>query len=209
MSGLGHTPEPLRVEVGDYGGSVASAEALRDDITEEMWRSGDSISVTVWSHNGPGLQILVGTNYVAPLIVAYHGGSWQERETLRAAVERQLPEVGSDPVRRWRWMGPSVGIAWAGTLVLVSTRVRPVAHVHLHVAETVSVGLWVLLQVSTIGWAVGVTRLALQRLFPALERLPDSGQTRWDRARPWVIFGLGAWLAVFLTVLALPEVNPY
>jgi hypothetical protein len=61
----------------------------------------------------------------------------------------------------------------------------------------------------TIGWAVWVTRLALQRLFPALERLPDSGQTRWDRARPWVIFWLGAWLALFLAVLALPEVNPY
>jgi hypothetical protein len=112
-------------------------------------------------------------------------------------------------VRRWRWLGPLIGVAWAGTLLLVSTRIRPVAHVHLHLAESVSIGLFVLQQVWAIGWAVWVTRLVLRSWFPALERLPDTGQTRWDRTRAWVIFGLGAWLTMVLAVLALPEVNPY
>ena len=91
MSSMGHAPEQLHVEVGDYEGTVASAEALQYDITEGMWRSGDSISVSMLTKgNGPKLLVLVGTNYVAPLIVAYHGGSLRERETLRAAVERQV-----------------------------------------------------------------------------------------------------------------------
>ena len=114
---MGHAPEQVHVEVGDYEGIVASAEALQDDITEGMWRSGDSISVSMRTKdNGPNLLVLVGTNYVAPLIVTYHGGSLQERETLRAAVERQLPE--SSPGR------------WCRSFVLMSSvmlvwRLRP------------------------------------------------------------------------------------
>jgi hypothetical protein len=208
MTGLGHAIEPIDVEVGEYEGPVNSAAGLADELTESMWLSGDRVSVSMPSAgHGPNLLVLVGPGYIAPLVVAYHGGTIQERETLRAMVERRLPEPGRNPVRSWRWLGPLVGLLWAGTLVLLGTRISPIAHAHI--VLWLRIVIFVAVQICDILWATLVVRLALGYWFPALERLPDSGQTRWDAARTWVVFGLGTWLAIALALLALPERNPY
>jgi hypothetical protein len=208
MSSIGHPPEALHVEIAEYEGPVKDAAGLKDELTEAMWRSGDSMSVSMRSApGGPNLLVLMGNNYVAPLIVAYHGGTIQERETLRTMVERRLPRPGVSPVRRWRLFGPLMGLAWVGTWLLVGTRISPI--VHVHISHGLQVALFVITQAVGVAWFALLTRTALVYWFPVLERLPDSGRTRWDAARSWVIFGASTWLAIVLALLTLPESNPY
>jgi hypothetical protein len=208
MTSLGHSPAALKVEVDDYEGKIESAAQLKDELTEAMWRKCSSI--TVWMHpdsDGPRLFVLAGKRYVSPIIVTYHDGTLQQRETLRATVERRLPEPASNPARHWPWIGLLVALVLDGTMLLIATRIHPIAHAHL--ALGLRIGLLAITQILLVGSVVFLTRIVLMFWLPAMEHLPDNGHSRWDAARRWVIFGASAWLAVVLFVLTLPEVNPY
>jgi hypothetical protein len=202
MRTLGAPSTTLHVETGGYEGDLGSAADLRDELTEAMWLASNSVQIGIRS-DGPNMILLLGNRYVAPLVVAYHGGTAQERETLRVLVERALPAERSAPVRRWWGIGLLVGMLFDGGLALISSRIGRLAH--WHVAHGLIVALFVIGQVCGIVAPMLLTRIVLGTWwFPALERLPDTGRTRWAGVRTWVIFGLSAWLAILLAMLALP-----
>lgn len=96
-----------------------------------------------------------------------------------------------------------LAIAWEGTIQLIATRIPTLAkHPLVHIATGVG---WVLAVASALFVGAYWAHLGLTRLFPPLERLPDSGQSRWDRARGWVQFATATWVAVIGVVVALPK----
>jgi hypothetical protein len=195
----------LHVEAGGYEGPLGSSAALRDELTEAMWLASDDVRIGIRSegHDGPNMVLLLGTRYVAPLVVAYHGGTPQSREVLRVLVERALPAERAAPVRRWWLTGLLVGLVFSGSLLLIGSRIPKLGD--WHISHGLRVAFFVYAQVFQVVGPMLLTRFALGAWwFPALERLPDSGRTRWDSARRWVIFGSSAWLAIVLAMLALP-----
>jgi hypothetical protein len=211
VRGAGQTPRPLEVKAGKHSGKVASADGLRDAITETMWLAADSIEVTLYSE-GPdvaNLTVMLERSfprYPRPALrVLYHSGATQSRGLLRMLVENTLPAEPPNPQRHWRWLGPLVGVLCAGTVTLISSRTPRIHGVPAHLSTAVKIGLLVGVLVYLVWYGGWLTRFLLSRWFPPLERLPDTGETRWSRARTWVGIAFGVWVTVLLGVLALPE----
>jgi len=197
-------PATLSVTLKGYKGSVQSSQELGAELTEAVWLATREAEVIFHT---PGM----GDPFVAldllpelGLSVTYGSGTAQQREVLRMMIERVLPAEGSDPARHRRWVGLLVGLGYVGTLALGSSRVPRIPGIHTHLTTVELVGLWVLGAALGLVGGVAATRLIYWRWFPALERLPDSGKTRWDRRRSWVQLGLGIWATVVAGLLALP-----
>jgi hypothetical protein len=174
------------------------------------WLASDSISVTLYSKGNDAANLTVTftqpyLQYPPPALrVFYHSGTVQSRGLLRMLVEGALPAEPANPRRHWRWLGPLVGLLYGGTITLVSSRIPTIPGIHAHLSTGVGIGLLVALQVGFIWYGCFLTRFLLSRWFPALERLPDTGETRWSRAKTWVGIASGVWVTVVIGVLTLP-----
>jgi hypothetical protein len=210
VGAAGQTVRTLEVKAGKHSGDIASADDLREAITEAMWLASDTIRVTLYSEGSDAANLTVTLEqpfrrYSAPALqVLYHSGTTQSRALLRMLIEDALPAEPADPRRHWRWLGPLVGLLWIGTLVLISSRIPTIPGVHAHLSTAARIGLFVAVQVYSIWYGCYLTRLLLFRWFPSLERLADTGATRWSRARMWVGIALGAWVTVIVGLLAVP-----
>jgi len=206
----GQTVRTLEVKVGDHSGEVASADDLRDAITESLWLASDTISVALYSEGSDAANLTVTLRqpflrYPTPALqVLYHSGTVQSRGLLRMLIEDALPAEPADPRQHWRWLGPLCGLLMSGTLALISSRTPTIPGIHAHLSAAARIGLLVAVQVYFIWYGCYLTRLLLFRWFPPLERLPDTAATRWSRARMWVGIALGAWVTVIVGLLALP-----
>lgn len=207
VHGSGETIRTIEVKIGNHSGDVASADALQGAFTEAIWLSATRIEVSIYSASADGANLTVTLARPFPhssaLTVSYHSGTVSSRGLLRMLVENVLPE-SADPFRSARWIGPLVGLAWMGTIILVSSRLPRWGNWHTHPSTGVKVAAWVGIAAVSIAYGVWVTRLAIRYWFPALERLPDNGETRWGRARTWVAVGIGIWVTILIGVLALP-----
>ncbi len=208
MHAAGQTLRTLDVQAGDHSGEIASADGLRDAITESIWLASDTISVTLYAEGSDAANLTVMLRQPFPptpaLQVVYHSGTTQSRSLLRMLVENALPVEPMDPRRHWRWLGPLSGLLMSGTLALISSRIPTIPGIHAHLPTAARVGLLVAVQVYFIWFGCLLTRLQLSRWFRALERLADTAATRWGRARMWVGIALGAWVTVVVGLLALP-----
>jgi hypothetical protein len=206
MKTIGLNEMTLHVTIGDHEGPLVSTQELRDELTEARWLASRRIRVSMSSSSGvdhPILGLLLEPE--APVMfVSYYGGTVLARETLRLLVERVLPAERPDTRRHWRWVGPLVGCAWEATVILIITRTPSIPGFHLRQSETGRAALEALSFILAMAAGSGITWLAYRSWFPPLERLPDGGQSRWDRRRTWVQVGLGMWLAIIGIVLALP-----
>jgi hypothetical protein len=206
----GHKIRNIEVKAGTHSGKLASVTDLRTELTEAIWLAARRIDVSLYSEGAeaPGLTLVLDEPLyrTQPVLhVIYYGGTAGSREVLRNLVERLLPPDQPDPRRHAKWLGPLTGLLFEGTWLLIGTRIPRIKGVHAHVSTTVSVILLVFLGLSVawLGWYwMGVL---LNRWFPALERLPDTGVTRWSRAQVWVGVAIAVWLAVIGAMLALPE----
>jgi len=204
MVGITHTA--LVVEIGTHEGPLASTQELRNELTEALWLSSRSIRVRIHPSNyeGPGIGVSLEPGEPV-LIVVYHSGTPQARETLRTLVERALPLDPPDPRRHWRWLGPIFGIAFSLTWLLILSRIprlfhHPLVHLSQSVTDAVDVSLFIALAVSAPSWVW----LAFHRWFPPLECLPDTSESLWDRRRTWVQWAVGLWIPLVGILLALP-----
>ena len=195
----------LVVGTGHYEGTLSSTQELRTELTESRWLGAGRITVSLTAADWKDVSAsLVLETFGSALRVVYHGGTPQTRETLRAVVERTLPPEPPDPGRRWRWVGAIVGCLFYATLLLILTRIPPIRGSNLRVSNTVSDALVAVGFASSIAVGTTSTWLVYQRWFPSLERLPDTGTSRWDRRRAWVQVALGLWVSLVAIVLALP-----
>jgi hypothetical protein len=198
------------VKAGKHSGDVASANDLREAITEAMWLASDTISVTVYSEGSDAANLSVileqpFRRYPTPALrVLYHGGTAHSRALLRMLIEDALPAEPTDPRRHWRWLGPLCGLLMSGTIALISSRTPTIPGIHAHLSTAARIGLLVTVQVYFIWYGCYLTRLLLSRWFPPLERLADTAATHWSRARMWVGIAFGVWVTVMLGMLALP-----
>jgi hypothetical protein len=210
VGAAGQTVRTLEVKAGKHSGDIASADDLREAITEAMWLASDTISVTLYSESSDAANLTVTLEqpfrrYPAPALrVLYHSGTTQSRGLLRMLVEDALPAEPTHPRRHWRWLGPLLGLLMSGTLDLISSRIPTIPGIHAHLSTAARIGLLVAVQIYLIWYGCFLTRLLLSRWFPSLERLPDTAATRWSRARMWVGIALGAWVTVIVGLLALP-----
>jgi hypothetical protein len=210
VGAAGQTVRTLEVKAGKHSGDIASADDLREAITETMWLASDTISVTLYSEGSNAANLTVTLEqpfrrYQTPALrVLYHSGTNQSRGLLRMLVEDVLPAEPADPRRHWRWLGPLVGLLWVGTFALISSRTPPIPGIHVHLSTAARIGLLGSVLVYTIWYGCYLTRMLLSRWFPALERLPDTAETRWSRARTWVGIAFGVWVTVIVGLLAVP-----
>lgn len=211
MGTVGYEHTTLKVEIGNHEGELASSDDLRHELTEALWLGSDRITVAMTStvNAGPGQGwpglVMVLSPGEPVLGVSYYGGTPQLRETLRVVVERTLPPEHPDPRRRWRWLGPIVGCAYAATFLLIISRLPRLSH-HpiLHVSGAITDAIGVVGFALNVAFGTYFTWLAFQLWFPPRERLPDSARSHWDRRRGWFQVGVGLWVTLVLGVLALP-----
>jgi hypothetical protein len=207
----GHEPSTISASAGDHSGELASLSELGEALTEAIWRDAWSVSVSIYTtgSESPSLSVTL-REPVNPwrsrpvLEVLYWSGTVATREVVRNLVERLLPSERPDPRRHWRWLGPTIGLLYWGTALLLGSRIPRIHGLHVHastVARAVLIGVGGILAVWPVCFWV---RLLLNRWFPVLERLPDTGETRWSNARVWVGVAIGAWVAIVIGLLALP-----
>jgi hypothetical protein len=196
----------LNVTIGDHEGKLDSVQELRDELTEGRWLSAHLISVSLqpsdWEHTSLTIRL---ASQQPVLFVFYHSGTVQTRETLRAVVERTLPNL-PDPRRHRRWVGAIFGIAYSATWLLIASRI-PTGHWSIHTGWSRAVRDGLLAATFVVNATIGGTLfpgMAFDYWFPPLERLPDTAKTHWDRRRSWIQWGLGIWVTVVIGLLALP-----
>lgn len=208
MQTVGLTGITLDVAIGDHEGKLSSVGELRDELTEALWLSSRRIRVRLSPAQYDDTWMAISLEPDDPVLIAlYHGGTLQSRETLRAVVERALPDR-PDPKRHWRWVGPIFGIAYSATLVLISSRLPGHQSIHTGWSQPVidgvrASGFILNAVIGGVLWPWWAFRL----WFPALERLPDKGESLWDRRRGWVQVGVGLWLPLVGILLALHATN--
>jgi hypothetical protein len=211
MHAAGHILHDLDVSLGSHSGRLTSVDELDAELTEAIWLSARDISVSAYGDGAeaPSLTVMLAEpprrSQQPALSVLYYSGTAGSREIVRNMVERILPPDQPDPRRHGRWLGPLLGLLLSGTLLLIISRTPPITGIHAHASTAVKVlGIvWFALYFLWFGW--WWTRLLLDRWFPAVERLPDTGETRWSRARVWIGVAISVWVAVVAAMLALPE----
>jgi hypothetical protein len=192
----------LNVTIGDHEGVLVSPQALRDELTEELWLSSRKIRVILSPSDGDTWMSLTLEGPELVLFVSYHGGTPQSRETLRVVVERALPER-PNPRRHFRWVGPLFGIAYSATLLLIASRFPWHWSIRTGWSQTVIDGVRALDFIFNAVFGMIWPWLAFRFWFPSLERLPDKAESRWDRWRGWVQVAIGLWVTFVIGLLAL------
>jgi len=196
------------VMLDDHEGTVRSADQLRGELSEGLWLAARKVHIHLHpkdDYHALSAGVILGRPEPV-LFIVYGGGDAQSREVVRTKVERVLPPDKRDPRPHSWWLGPIAGLAWLITTALAGSRslqLRSDLHLSSPARTAVEVG-FVLLDI-----AIGVylIRTALEWLSPALERLPDTGASRWDRWRGSVHMGLAIWVTVIVGLLALHPVQ--
>lgn len=194
------------VDFGGHAGTLASLDVLRNELTEALWLDSRRIQVTFFLSDSDPARMNLFLEPERVLYVHYYQGTPQSRETLRNMEERELPPERPDLRRHWRWAGPLIGCAYYGTLALVTSRL-PYWHTGWRPSASLRHALSVLGAITpVIGavWLVVGTWAIFGRWFPPLERLPDTGQSKWDRRRGWVQFAAAVWVTLAIGLLAVP-----
>jgi hypothetical protein len=96
----GATMTRLRVDTEEYEGELLSISELRTEITESRWLQAGRITVQLNASDWNDATVSVVLKSFEPvLVVVYHSGTPQTRETLRSVVERALPPNRPDSRR--------------------------------------------------------------------------------------------------------------
>ena len=173
-------------------------------MTEGLWLGAHKVHVHIHpidDYSAVSAGVVLGRPEPV-LFIGYSGGDAQSRTVVRTMVERALPPDKRDPRPHAWWLRPVAGIAWLVTTALAGSRSFYLRN-DLHLASPARAAIVVGLVLADVAIGVYGIRTVLAWLSPALERLPDSGASRWDRWRGSVHVGLTILLVVLVWLLEL------